>query len=317
MKKTLLALCTVVALGASAQVFEKGTAYTYPIGPDFHYFDNNEKLAVLNLNWPDAMMDGGCSFWDEEEGGAYGTMGVWFNNAAAQPATVAAADELCPVVADPWNEGDYALKMQAPAWWGFGNFNCAMPETSELVRIRSIFRCDVEGASDARKDNANGILFRVTTGSINAGDNGAIVVGDDSIAAPNAKVEIPDIWAHPELYRVVDLYTDKLNGKAYFAITFMPGGFSCGGEQPAFYLEEVSVVPVSKLAGDTHVNGDAVVNAVAERPALTVVEGINASIKEINAAAKEGNVIYDMQGRRVANATKGLYIVNGVKTLVK
>ncbi len=42
------------------------------------------------------------------------------------------------------------------------------------------------------------------------------------------------------------------------------------------------------------------------------------SIKEIGTAEKTGaTVIYDLQGRRVSNAGKGVYIINGVKTLVK
>lgn len=308
MKKVLLALCAGVALCASAEVFEKGTAYTYPINPDFHYFDNSEDLAEMNINWPTLMMEDGCSFGSATEA-AFGTMAVWFNNGEAQPVTVAAADALCPVVEDPWNAGSYALKMQAPIWWGFGNFNCAMPNTSELCRVRAIFRCDTEGASDERKTNDKGILFRLTNADL-AGDA-------DGVPGPNAKVEIPAIWEHPELYRVVDLYTNQLDGKTYFAITFMPGGFSCGGNQPAFYLEEVSIVPVKLLAGDTHVAGDVVIDTPAVRPALVEVAGINSSIKEVNAAVKAGNVIYDMQGRRVAAATKGMYIINGKKALVK
>ena len=42
----------------------------------------------------------------------------------------------------------------------------------------------------------------------------------------------------------------------------------------------------------------------------------DSSINEINAAA-QANTIYDLQGRRVLRATRGLYIINGVKTLVK
>ncbi len=42
------------------------------------------------------------------------------------------------------------------------------------------------------------------------------------------------------------------------------------------------------------------------------------SIKEIGTAEKTGaTVIYDLQGRRVSKASKGVYIINGVKTLVK
>ncbi len=40
-------------------------------------------------------------------------------------------------------------------------------------------------------------------------------------------------------------------------------------------------------------------------------------IREVNAAEKGAEVIYDLQGRRVSKAGKGVYIINGVKTLVK
>ena len=304
MKKTLLALCAGVALCASAETFEKGTAVVYNIGPDFHYFDNNPKLAVENANWPDAIMLQGCGFGTADTP-AFGTAAVWFNNDDCKPTTVEAADELCPVVADPWNEGAYALKMDAPTWWGFGNFNFAMPNANELCRVRVIFKCDTKDL--ASYDNANGILFRLTNGALAGAEEGLV----------NYKEEIPSIWSEPG-YRVIDLYYTFPSDQTYLAITFMPGGFSCGGNKPAFYLEEVSVVPTKLLAGDTHVDGDAVGAVVETRPELTVVDGINnASIQEINAAAEAGNAIYDMQGRRVANATRGLYIVNGVKTLVK
>ncbi len=315
MKKVLLALCAGFALCASAEVFEKGTAYAYPINPDFHYFDNDEELAEMNINWPTLMMEDGCSFGSATEA-AFGTMAVWFNagsqfpeGATGKPTTVAEADALCPVVADPWNAGDYALKMYAMDWWGFGNFNFALPAADELCRVRVIFRCDTEGADASRKDNGNGILVRIT--------NADLAGAADGVPGPNAKVEIPAIWENPDLYQVVDLYTNGLDGKAYGAVTFMPGGFSCGGNQPTFYLEEVSIVPVKLLAGDTHVAGDVVIDTPAVRPELVKVEGVNTSIKEVNAAVKAGNAIYDMQARRVANATKGLYIINGKKALVK
>ena len=38
-------------------------------------------------------------------------------------------------------------------------------------------------------------------------------------------------------------------------------------------------------------------------------------IETVNAAAENSNVVYDLQGRRVENAVKGLYIVNGKKVI--
>lgn len=309
MKKVLLALCAGFALCASAEVFEKGTAFTYNFGPDFQYFDGKDAVAEKNENWPTSMMAYGCSF-GEDGARVYGTAAIWFNSAANQPTTVEAAAEVIPCVPDPWNPGDYALQLHATNWWGYGNFNFALPFTDDLCRVRIIFRCDIEGTAEF--DNANGILFRLTDTALQG--NTMECVG------PNTEIKLPSFWENTG-YRVVDLYTDQLDGKVYFAMTYMPGGFTCvnesTGPKPITYLEEVSIVPVKYLEGDTHESGDFEVNVVAERPDLVEVEGINTSIKEVNAAVKAGNAIYDMQGRRVANATKGLYIINGKKALVK
>lgn len=46
-------------------------------------------------------------------------------------------------------------------------------------------------------------------------------------------------------------------------------------------------------------------------------DGTSTGIGEVTVAAPANKVIYDLQGRRVAKAVKGIYIINGVKTLVK
>ena len=50
---------------------------------------------------------------------------------------------------------------------------------------------------------------------------------------------------------------------------------------------------------------------------LTLAKETSTGIREVNAAEKGADVIYDLQGRRVSKASKGVYIINGVKTLVK
>lgn len=40
-------------------------------------------------------------------------------------------------------------------------------------------------------------------------------------------------------------------------------------------------------------------------------------INNVNVETKKDNIVYDLQGRRVSNPTKGIYIVNGKKVLVK
>lgn len=307
MKKTLLALCAgVMMFGASAETYEKGEAFCYAINPQFSWFEGDEDYYAGNENWPALTLKGGANL---EAGLGLGM--VWFAQYnAGTPGPVAGTNTLeeamaiCPVVGDPWNANDYAIKMQADKWWAFGNFNFAMPQMNELSRIRVIYRVDVEGFEDY--GNANPIYVRLN----NTGNqDDCFVTAGDPVTAH---------YTNPG-YRVVDLYHQLDADNNYLAITFMPGGLSCGGGKPAFYLEEVSVVPVSKLAGDTHVSGDTNLDVTATRPELVRVKGINdeASISEIAVSEKAAQGIYDLQGRKVAKATRGLYIIDGVKTFVK
>lgn len=60
-------------------------------------------------------------------------------------------------------------------------------------------------------------------------------------------------------------------------------------------------------------------NVVAEGKYIVVSEeNKTTGISEVFAGGENGaKVIYDLQGRRVANASKGIFIINGVKMLVK
>ena len=58
--------------------------------------------------------------------------------------------------------------------------------------------------------------------------------------------------------------------------------------------------------------------AAGEAPAFFLLdEGEVTGINAVNAAAQNGAAVYDLQGRRVSNAQKGVYIINGQKVLVK
>ncbi|MBR7028660.1 MAG: discoidin domain-containing protein [Bacteroidaceae bacterium] len=58
--------------------------------------------------------------------------------------------------------------------------------------------------------------------------------------------------------------------------------------------------------------------AAGEAPAFLLFdEGDVTGINAVNAAAQNGAAVYDLQGRRVSNAQKGVYIINGQKVLVK
>lgn len=314
MKKSLLALCAgIMAFGASAQIFQLGEAFSYNIAPgSFHWFANDDRYAAdgtdaeaaLNINWPAFAMDEAADLATNT-----GLATAWF--AQVKFTSVAEADEVLPVVEDPWTRDAYAVKIQSAtiegkkdgAWWGYGNLNFALPKMNEVSRIRVIFRADdtVETPGEAAwANNAEKPFWVRLTDSDQ----------DGCFTEPMFKETNIDFWNTPG-YRVVDLYYQP-NGQTYLGLTFDSAGLSCQGI--AFYVEEVSVVPVSKLAGDTHVSGDMVSNVVTTLPELVKIDG-EGSISEIGVAAQ--NAIYDLQGRKVAKAEKGLYIINGVKTLVK
>ena len=69
-------------------------------------------------------------------------------------------------------------------------------------------------------------------------------------------------------------------------------------------------LPAALLAMDNNVSPAVEAN-------VTVPQDTSTGIKEVNVAEKGATVIYDLQGRRVSKAGKGVYIINGVKTLVK
>ena len=48
-----------------------------------------------------------------------------------------------------------------------------------------------------------------------------------------------------------------------------------------------------------------------------VIEGIETGIKDIKTNATSSSPIYDLHGRQVEKTTKGLYIVNGNKVMMK
>lgn len=324
MKKTLLALCAgVMALGASAATYEKGEAFCYAIDPSFKWFADDELIYNQNDNWPATALRGqadlaegwGCGmFWfaqyNSGKPGPLPTKPAEGENPEVPGFTLAEAQEILPVVQDPWNENSYAIKVYAPTWWAYGNLNFALPKMDEVCRIRVVYRVDETSANQYAPANGKPFHVRLT-------DNGQ----DDCFPSPNFEEQVETYWTEPG-YRVVDLYYNLPAMTTYLALTFDGQGLTCGGNddanKPAFYLKEVSVVPVSKLAGNTHVSGDLESQVVATCPEPVIVKGINdASISEVAVAEKAAQGIYDLQGRKVAKAAHGLYIVNGVKTFVK
>lgn len=320
MKKSLLALCAgVLAFGASAQTYELGKAFCYDINPTFSWFAGDDRYAadgnsgadaVLNVNWPYKAMEDAADLATNQ-----GLATVWLNSKKFE--TVAEADETFPVVADPWAGKDdvYALKVQSGGWWGYGNLNFALPKMNEVARIRVIYRAgidDIEKPTEEKNDKGE------YTWAYNPGKPFWVRLTDQEqdqcFAEPSFSETNIKFWETAG-YRVIDLYYQP-DGQTYLALTFDSAGLTC--QQIAFYLQEVSVVPVSELAGDTHTSGQVETKVVDTLPELVKVEGSNngeESISEIAAAKQAG--IYDLQGRKLAAPVKGINIINGVKTLVK
>ncbi len=323
MKKTLLILgAGVLAIGASAQTYKLGEAFAYEINPSFHWFGNDDRYAadafkldengdiknnpeaVLNINWPAFAMDEAADLATNT-----GLATPWLNS--KRFATVAEADETFPVVEDPWTRDAYAVKVQSGGWWGYGNLNFALPKMDEVARIRVIYRAGIDDIEKPAVTDAEGNPTWVSKPEKPFWVRLTDTDQDGCFAEPRFTELNEAFWDTPG-YRVIDLYYQP-NGQTYLALTFDSAGLTC--QQIAFYLEQVSVVPVSKIAGDTHIAGDMVSEVRSTLPELVKIEGGEDSISEI--AAEKANTIYDLQGRKVAKAGKGLFIINGVKTLVK
>ena len=88
------------------------------------------------------------------------------------------------------------------------------------------------------------------------------------------------------------------------------------GETIKVDLSELNVTP-SNYTLNFPVGYFTINNKLAPALSTAVTVSEPTGIKEVIAAEKGAEVIYDLQGRRVSKAGKGVYIINGVKTLVK
>lgn len=84
-----------------------------------------------------------------------------------------------------------------------------------------------------------------------------------------------------------------------------------GAKATSSYDEATKTLTVRVEAADIAENADNYsVFAITFGDANGVVTGISSAV-----APSSANVIYDLSGRRVSNATKGVYIVNGKKVV--
>ncbi|MCM1310069.1 MAG: hypothetical protein NC301_03470 [Bacteroides sp.] len=304
MKKLLLAICAGLALSASAQTYKLGEAFAYDFNT-FAWFDNDPAIWENNSQWPATEMLDGASL---EEGWGLGMIHFHGDAFTANCTTLEACNKQFPIVKSLWTENAMAAKIQVTAtgWWAYGNANFALPAMEELSRIRVVYRVDIEGWSRFEPENKKPFHVRLTDSD-----------QDGCFAEPKFEEAIPEFWDNPG-FRTVDMYYQP-NGQTYLALTFDGAGITVDNQRPALYIQEVSVVPVSKLAGDDHKSGDCVpvISENAPVPVVISNDGGDDAISEITAAAKVAEGIYDLQGRKLAAPVKGLNIINGVKTLVK
>lgn len=162
-------------------------------------------------------------------------------------------------------------------------------------------------------------------GNIDAEDFNVVL--EESVSTPGRfRFEAP--YAKHSLVEYFAMADHSANHKHYIYVN---------ATDPAKVYVEPSSLGLSMSGFDaiyvhTHANTGYYANNVIEAPAYVTTNNIarnysggtiklvmtksDSKIEEISAGAAD-KVIYDIQGRRVANATRGIFIVNGQKTLVK
>ena len=84
----------------------------------------------------------------------------------------------------------------------------------------------------------------------------------------------------------------------------------------AFFLSAAGTLPMNKAYLDKTLAGEGFNAAQLYLSFGGMVDGIE-NVETTEAESTEGKAVFDLSGRRVTNATKGLYIVNGKKVYVK
>lgn len=96
------------------------------------------------------------------------------------------------------------------------------------------------------------------------------------------------------------------------------GFFKISAATPAAYDAEPSAPTAAIPANGIYLDASQVNEKSAAKDALLFeAPGNTTEIAEIEVATPANGAIFDLQGRRVANPSKGLYIINGKKTLIR
>ncbi len=272
--------------------FAQGDAFAYDINPEFSFALAGDTDGYAQ--YPADALKGQASM---EYG--FGLASAWFNG--RQFATPADADTDCPVVADPFNEAGYAIQMKTTRWDGFGNFNFALPEVGEPCRVRVIYRVDESAENQWYVKNDGKKTFKVKL--MDDADQ-------DTYDYPQIEEDNADFWDMPG-WRVVDFISDLDGDNYYLSLLWDAAGLSCQ-RNVGFYVEEVSVVPLSKLTDFVAPEDGKALNIVNEMPALVKIDRSGAGIDDIFVDDLDSDVApvyYNLQGVQVVNPENGFYIV--------
>jgi len=109
----------------------------------------------------------------------------------------------------------------------------------------------------------------------------------------------------------VEASTGHRNVKAYNPSTMRMLGTTEDGK-PAFVKSNISYLPANKCYLAVSSDAPDVLQIVTEAEYATGIHELN-----VSSTTDDSKVIYDLQGRRVTAPTKGLYIVNGKKVIIK
>lgn len=230
---------------------------------------------------------------------------VWWimdDNASGLTLTFNPADNKFTIVSDATTTASISTA-------GYATYSMSKPFTVEGAEVYIVTGVASGEANMVRLEGAN-LEIPAGTGVILKGEAGDYTVkpsfGEGSVAG-NLLIGTGE---SPNGYDITGVYPQEMGGGEYTAYIFAnkePNGVG-------FYLLDSSngntiapfkaflAVPKSQTAPDFIGFGD--------------TTGIDATLND-NGQMINDNIIYDLSGRRVMNPTKGLYIINGKKVVIK
>ena len=245
-----------------------------------------------------------CNYSDETEVVESGGKVWWImdDNTSGLTLTFTPADNKFTIVSDATTTASISAA-------GYATYSMSKPFTVEGAEVYIVTGVASGEANMVRLEGAN-LEIPAGTGVILKGEAGDYTVkpsfGEGSVAG-NLLIGTGE---SPNGYDITGVYPQEMGGGEYTAYIFAnkePNGVG-------FYLLDSSngntiapfkaflAVPKSQTAPDFIGFGD--------------TTGIDATLND-NGQMINDNIIYDLSGRRVMNPTKGLYIINGKKVVIK